>query len=340
MKIYRAIAPLAVLASSLAGGCATVATEPQMYYFSHSLLNFERAPLYPREFDVPPPLDAGEDRAMVASARKPAPKAVAVAKAAAGRRPAVGAQSPLALPRDPEPAPELVGVTSERRGGGQELALPSAVVAAPGDMEVASVETAAIEEATEPGSAQDDALVAPAAGRAAPEAPTGVRAEVLEAASRVVGIRDDFDGASLIAHVLKVSGVEHPVEFGDTYLRDLYKHLKAKGLAYDGESPLPGDLVFFHNTADANGDGRNNDWYSLCGVVKTVDEHGTVTFIAVVRGEVQELVLNLGRPEVRRDESRGAYLNSFLRSKSLSDPEYTQYLGGELYAGFASVSLP
>lgn len=44
-----------------------------------------------------------------------------------------------------------------------------------------------------------------------------------------------------------------------------------------------------------------------------------------------------GRPEVRRDESAGVTLNSVLRSKRMSDPEYTQYLAGELFAGFASL---
>lgn len=333
MKIYRSILPLALALAPLVDGCATVATEPQMYYFSHSLLNYEKAPLYPRDFEVPPPLDGDggevrEKRAVAAVPVAPASSKKAAVARVVGRRPAAGAQSPLAVPRDPEPAPDMVAVTSERHGGG-ELALPSAVVAP-------------VAEAEEPvggGDVAPEAAVS-TASRVAPAAPTGVRAEVLEGASRVVGIRDDFDGASFIAHVMKVSGVEHPVDYGDAYLRDLYKHLKAKGLTYDGETPLPGDLVFFHNTADTNGDGRNNDWYSLCGVVKSVDEDGTVAFIAVVRGEVQELLMNLGRPEVRRDESKAAYLNSFLRPKSLTDPEYTQYLAGELYAGFATVALP
>lgn len=321
MNVVRIASPL-VLVVALVGGCAHVDTEPQMYYFSHSLLNFERQPLYPRKFEVPPPLEVDRDTAPVVAVRKqPAGRTVAKAGSHARRAPA-GAQSPLAIQRDPETAPDMVAVASER--GPLADPMPLAMITPP---------------TVDADSAPDEPSEV-AATRLAPEAPTGVRAEVLEGALRVVGIKDDFDGASFIAHVLKVSGVEHPVDYGDVYLRDLYKHLKAKGLTYDGESPLPGDLVFFHNSADRNGDGRNNDWYSLCGVIKDVDEGGSVTFIAVVRGEVQELVMNLGRPEVRRDERSNTYLNSFLRSKNLSDPEYTQYLAGELYAGFASVSLP
>lgn len=293
-----------------------MATEPPMYYFSHSLLNYERQPLYPRKFEVPPPL---ESEAPVAKAAKAGPgvakaKQPAPTTAKAARRPPLGAQSPLAIQREAERAPDTVVVTSERA---QPEPLPLAMVLPPAAESEAPVRAAMTSEEA-----------------------TGVRAEVLEGAQRVVGIRDDFDGGTFIAHVLKVSGVELPVEYGDNYLRDVYKHLKAKGLAYDGEAPSPGDLVFFHNTEDKNGDGRNNDWYSLCGVVKGLDDSGSVVLIAVVRGEVQELVMNLGRPEVRRDERSSAYLNSFLRTKSLSDPEYTQYLAGELYAGFASVSLP
>ncbi|MEM1348152.1 MAG: hypothetical protein AAGI01_06335, partial [Myxococcota bacterium] len=41
-----------------------------------------------------------------------------------------------------------------------------------------------------------------------------------------------------------------------------------------------GDIVFFHNTADLNGDGRNNDWYTHVGLVRSVDE-GTATLEAL-----------------------------------------------------------
>jgi hypothetical protein len=181
----------------------------------------------------------------------------------------------------------------------------------------------------------------PSASRAVASAPpVGMRAEIVAASERLVGIRNDFTAESFIQHVLGINHVALPDPGEDRWIRELYRALKADGLTYDREQPLPGDLVFFHNTADDNGDARNNDWYSLAGVVKAVDAHGTVTFIAYVGDEVQELVMNVARPEVRRDETEGAVLNSFVRAKKLSDPEHSRYLAGELFAGFASAGLP
>ena len=337
MSFLRITGTLSVLAA-LASGCAHVESRsPQRYYFDHSVLNFERRPLYPRNFEVPPPLDAGSDESepLVARRDEPAhsapPSDVLAAPVSPTRHGTVArrAAEPVVAVSAPVREPELtslpVALVRPGLGSAPELGPDGSAL---DDYPLA---TELPEERPEEGATE----------AAPPPAETeGLRAELVAAADRVVGIRNDFDGASFIAHVLKVNNVELPVEFGDTYVRDVYKHLKAQGLTYDREAPLPGDLVFFHNTEDRNGDSRNNDWYSLCGVVRQVDEDGTIHFVSVVRDEVQELTMNLGRPEVRRDERTASYLNSFLRSKSLSDPEYTQYLSGELYAGFASVSLP
>jgi hypothetical protein len=113
--------------------------------------------------------------------------------------------------------------------------------------------------------------------------------------------------------------------------------LRKAGKVYDKEIPNAGDLVFFHNTSDRNKDHRNNDWYSMIGIVEKVDDDGSVTFITFSFGQVKRFVMNLYHPQVRREEKTGKVLNDFLRIKRLDDPEYTQYLSGELYAGFGAL---
>jgi len=163
------------------------------------------------------------------------------------------------------------------------------------------------------------------------------RRQVKETATTYLGVDGEFDERTFVLKVLKVNELESGAgESPD--LRDLYKAYRNRGLTFDGEEPSIGDLVFFHNTRDVNSDSRNNDWYSACGVVTDVNHSGVVTFIAALNGKVQEFQMNLDRPEVRRDEAVGTVMNSNLRNKSLEDPEFTQYLAGELFAGF--VTLP
>lgn|GEM_PF-5102384 len=117
-------------------------------------------------------------------------------------------------------------------------------------------------------------------------------------------------------------------------VRDLFVRLRRQKKTFEEGTPRVGDLVFFHNTRDLNGDNRNNDWYTTVGVVSKLDDDGTVIFIGPGPRDVQEMRLNLGRPRTRRDEKRQAVLNDYVRPKRLSDPSVTQYLAGELFAGF------
>jgi hypothetical protein len=116
-------------------------------------------------------------------------------------------------------------------------------------------------------------------------------------------------------------------------VRDLYVRLRRQKKTFAEDTPRVGDLVFFHNTRDLNTDNRNNDWYTSVGVVSRLDD-GTVVFIAPGAREVQEMRLTLDRPRTRRDEKRQLVLNDYVRPKRLSDPAITQYLAGELFAGF------
>ena len=122
--------------------------------------------------------------------------------------------------------------------------------------------------------------------------------------TRLLGIRDTFDGSAFVHHLLTIQGIELPRVGADSDLRDIYRAFKARRLTHD-RNPQPGDLVFFHNTEDADGDGRQNDWYTLAGVVEAVDPDGTVTLIAPVRGEVVRRVVTVSRPQEHRDSESG-----------------------------------
>lgn len=113
----------------------------------------------------------------------------------------------------------------------------------------------------------------------------------------------------------------------------LFKHCKRKGVT-SFKRTRPGDIVFFHNTMDFNGDGRNNDWYTHVGVAIDVDDH-TVVVASYQNGQVHRTALNTKHPSGAW--LHGQRINSQLRQKRRKDLPFTQYMSGELYAGSCSI---
>ncbi len=121
----------------------------------------------------------------------------------------------------------------------------------------------------------------------------------------------------------------------DGSIVDIYRHAQNEGRIYHATRPAIGDLVFFHNTWDRNGDGRNNDWYTHVAIVESVADNGTVGVLGYVDDRVARTWLNL---EAADSESLdGSTANTRMRRRTDADAEYTQYLAGELFAGFGSL---
>jgi hypothetical protein len=102
-----------------------------------------------------------------------------------------------------------------------------------------------------------------------------------------------------------------------------------------GEWPAPGDLVFFDDTWDRNGNGRRDDPLTHLGVVEWVDPEGTVTFLhrggrGVARGH-----LDLGWSE-RARAADGRELNTALRVRK-GPGDDAPALAGQLFVGFGRI---
>ena len=120
-----------------------------------------------------------------------------------------------------------------------------------------------------------------------------------------------------------------------TSIVNMYRHADNTGTIYHSTTPAIGDLVFFHNTSDRNGDGRNNDWFAHVGIVESVNNQGTISVLSYLNDEVSRIYMNLEYAE--EEERDGVRINSSLRVRNRNDPEYTRYLAGELFAGFGSL---
>ena len=116
-----------------------------------------------------------------------------------------------------------------------------------------------------------------------------------------------------------------------------YQACKKKGKISFARRAPKGALVFFHNTKDLNGDGRNNDWYTTTAqVLAPADRQGTLTLrVEDAAGASAKVKMNLDYPDIHTQS--GTTYNTALRPKLAKDPPFTQHLAGELFAGFCAL---
>lgn len=143
--------------------------------------------------------------------------------------------------------------------------------------------------------------------------------------------------ARYIQALYKINGVELDVGQGEQTIAAMHESFVRRGRIYHVTRPAVGDVVFFHNTFDRNGDGRSNDWYTHVGLVEGVDEDGTIHVLSFINGRVESFPINLEHPDVARAPGSGKTWNHTLRRRRGDDLPFTQYLGGELFAGFGSL---
>lgn len=160
---------------------------------------------------------------------------------------------------------------------------------------------------------------------------------------RFKGRRISYDCAGVTRAIYLSHGIDlydSPDADGDANgVRLIYDHVQRHGRIHRGPAVHPGDLVFFDNTWDHDGDGRVNDPLTHVGVVERVEPDGTVVFISRVSRAIERYRMNLAQPHVHRDKD-GRVLNDFMRRKRGSDSRDTRYLTGELFAAFGTRITP
>jgi hypothetical protein len=180
------------------------------------------------------------------------------------------------------------------------------------------------------------------------QAGTKKQQAIAHTASRLVGGRTiqagnrfiSYDCAGVTRAIYLTQGIDL-YEGGDLKanangVRLIYEHVRAYGGIHHGPNVRPGDLVFFDNTWDFNGDGVLNDPLTHVGIVEAVEQDGTVVFISRVSNAIERYRMNLRAPNATR-ASDGRLLNDYLRRKKLADPLSTGYLAGQLFAGFGTL---
>lgn len=118
-------------------------------------------------------------------------------------------------------------------------------------------------------------------------------------------------------------------------VRLIYEHVRRYGRLHRGPTVQPGDLVFFDNTWDFNGDGKLNDPLTHVGVVEQIESDGTVVFISRVADAIARYRMNLAFPHIHKN-AEGRIHNDFIRRKLPSDPPRMTRLTGQLFSSFGT----
>jgi len=119
----------------------------------------------------------------------------------------------------------------------------------------------------------------------------------------------------------------------------LYRSLASRDVVHVDSYPRPGDIVFWDNTWDANGDGnRTNDPLTHAGIVVAVDDDGTIQYIHahLTRGVVIE-VMNLLDPATAFDASGKRINNTMAIATTSGGPRPDRYVSGDVFRQFGDI---
>lgn len=122
----------------------------------------------------------------------------------------------------------------------------------------------------------------------------------------------------------------------DNGVRAIVRFVEHRGGLYRRGLPVAGDLVFFDNSYDRNGDGRLNDRFTHAGLVERVLPDGTALIVHATNHGIVREPMNLLHPHDLTDVD-GHPINAFLRRKVAGEPPRAPRLMSELYAGFGRV---
>jgi peptidoglycan DL-endopeptidase CwlO len=147
----------------------------------------------------------------------------------------------------------------------------------------------------------------------------------------VGGVRYRMDCSGVAAGIYAKAGLRLD-DGGGPSTRELYELVRRHG-SLRRSRPLPGDLVFFDDTYDANGNGLRDDPLSHVGVVEAVRPDGVVLFVHRIGDRIVRWRLHPGRPGERVDD-KGQTLNHYLRS---ADGPFPAQTTGELFVAFGSL---
>jgi hypothetical protein len=154
------------------------------------------------------------------------------------------------------------------------------------------------------------------------------------------GRRFSYDCTGVVCAVYYGAGIDLQAKFGKyrgNGVTRLHSIMKDSDLLYRTRTPAPGDIIFWDNTYDMNGNGKWDDELTHVGMVTAVDGSGTIDFIHLnYRTGIVIEKMNLFEPSLtRRPEfGKAVAINSSMRMKG--QPAGPGTTAGELFRDFGA----
>jgi hypothetical protein len=189
-----------------------------------------------------------------------------------------------------------------------------------------------IDEAPPPRATLDPSVIALRAKLA-----EGARSIIGKKQLLVRGRRFTMDCTGVVLAIYWYAGIDLAKDFNRYTgggVERIWRTLEHDGLLYSTSNPLVGDVIFWDNTYDHDGDGTWNDPLSHAGMVTGVDDDGTIAYIHYhERKGISTDYMNLRMPGVQ-SVSRAGHLkivNSPMRLAVAGQPHPPNWLSGQLY---------
>jgi cell wall-associated NlpC family hydrolase len=164
---------------------------------------------------------------------------------------------------------------------------------------------------------------------------------VLEAARADLGKRGGSSGVDCSTYVRSAflaGGVDLYAAAlpRDNGVQAIHRYVRKHGRLFRTRHAAKGDVVFFDNSYDRNGNRLLDDPLTHVGIVEDVLADGTALVLHATNHGVVREPMNLRRPHAIKDP-RGQQINAALRRRSAFDSPRTPHLMSELFAGFGRV---
>ncbi len=176
----------------------------------------------------------------------------------------------------------------------------------------------------------------------------GLQNKLVEAAVALLGAEElviqgkrfNLDCTGVVLAIYAYAGIDLSHDFNlyqGNGVRRLYSSLESKGLLYHTFNPAPGDIIFWDNTWDRDGDGKWNDSLTHTGMVVRVSHLGAIEYVHhnYRRGIVMQ-EMNLNDPDTFQKTEKGVIIivNAPLRMKQANKKHPDKWLSAQLYRIF------
>jgi hypothetical protein len=176
-------------------------------------------------------------------------------------------------------------------------------------------------------------------------ATVALRARLVEGARSILGKKQlvirgkrfTMDCTGVVLGIYWYAGIDLARDFnkfnGNGVTR-IYKTLERDNLLYSNDYPLPGDIIFWDNTYDANDDARWDDPLSHVGMVVNVENDGTISYVHHhITNGISIDYMNLRKPDMWKSVENGhvRVINSPMRLAVAGKPHPPDWLAGQLY---------